>query len=89
MLSQHTRRARHPTCIVSEWERDDKAGASNSDSCYAILAWWTWCDADESTYDLYWHLCADIDVSVKVFLLFYKPGKLRIVISTAKLMDHD
>ena len=35
--------------------------------------------------DLYLHM----DLFAKFFLLFYKSGRLRIVISTANLMDHD
>jgi hypothetical protein len=86
---QHSRRARDSTCTVGEWERDHKTGASELDSRYAVLAWWTRGDAHESMHDFYWHLCADIDVIGKFFLLFYKSGRLRIVISTANLIDHD
>jgi hypothetical protein len=89
LRSQHSRRARHSTCTVGEWERDHKTSASELDSCYAVLAWWTRGDEHQSMHDFYWHLCAYIDVIAKFLLLFYKSGRLRIVISTANLMKHD
>lgn len=45
--SQHSRYTCYPTCAVREWGCDHKRGASKLDSCYAVLARWTWGDAHE------------------------------------------